>query len=144
MAIYSARKPFDERWGQADVELLDENAQRQRAAERAQVEGSIQRQLGEGRYAEFQRGEDEDYHRLNALATRYKLPKEKAVEAYSYKKIVGDYRAQVRADGKLNAQQKQEALHAINTETEQALRGLLGDRAYRYYARTGQGGWVRE
>ena len=144
VAIYRARKPFDDRWARHDVDLLDENTQRQRESEHAQVEGSIQQSLGEPRYAEFKRGEDEDYHRLNALATRYKLPKEKAVEAFGYKKVVGDYRAQVRSDRNLNSQQKSEALRAIADETEKALHGLLGDKAYRYYVRTGQGTWVRE
>ena len=92
------------------------------------VEGAIQQSLGEPRYAEFKRGEDEDYHRLNALATRYKLPKEKAVEAYGYKKIVGDYRAQVRADPNLNPQQKSEALKDIGTETEKALQSLQASK----------------
>jgi len=144
MAIYRARKPFDDRWAKHDVDLLDESTQRAREAELAQVEQTIQRSLGDERYAEFKRGEDEDYHRLNALATRYKLPREKAVEAYGYKKVVAEYRAQVQADGTLNLQQKAEALTAINDETEKALRVLLGDKAYRYYVRTGQGAWVRE
>lgn len=144
IAIYRARKPFEERWGKYDVDVLDENTRRQRESDRAQVEGAIQQSLGETRYAELKRGEDEDYHRLNALATRYKLPREKAIEAFGYKKTVGDYRAQVRNDPSLNPQQKSDALNAIADETGKAMRSLLGDKAYRYYVRTGQGGWVRE
>ena len=115
-----------------------------RETERAQVEQMIQQRLGGERYAEFKRGEDEDYHRLNALAARHKLPKEKVVEAYGYKKIVNDYRAQVQADPNLNAQQKSAAARAIGDETEKALRVLLGEKAFRHYVRTGQGGWIRE
>jgi hypothetical protein len=144
VGIYRARKAFDDRWEKADVDLLDENAQRQREAERTQVEAAIQQSLGDSRYAEFKRGQDEDYHRLNALATRYKLPREKAIEAFGYKKVVADYRSQVRADPSLNPQQKSDALKAIGDETESAVRSLLGNKAYRYYLRTGQGAWVRE
>jgi hypothetical protein len=142
--IYRARKPFDDRWAKHDVDLLDEAAQRQRATEQAQSEEIIRQQLGDPRYAEFKRGEDEDFHRLNALATRFKLPKEKIVEAYGYKKVVSDYRAQVQADPNLSSQQKTDAFRAITDETEKALRSLLGDKAVRYYLRTGQGGWVHQ
>jgi hypothetical protein len=144
VTIYRARKPFDDRWARHDVDLLDETTQHQMELERAQAEETIRQHLGDSRYAEFKRGEDEDYHRLNALATRFKLPKEKTVEAYGYKKVVQDYRAQVRTDGNLTPAQKTDALKAIGDETEKALRGLLGDKAYRYYVRTGQGAWARE
>lgn len=142
--VYRARKQFDDRWAKYDVDLLDEASQHQRATEQAQSEQLIRQGLGEPRYAEFKRGEDEDFHRLNAIATRFKLPKEKIVEAYGYKKIVSEYRTQTQADPNLNPQQKADALRAINHETEKALRSLLGDKAVRYYLRTGQGGWVRE
>lgn len=142
--IYKVRKAFDDRWSPNDVELLDDTTQRQREAERAQAEGAIQQGLGADRYAEYKRGEDEDYHRLNALAARHKLPKEKVVEAYGYKKVVAEYRSKLQADASLDAQQKREAHQAIADETEKALRVLLGEKAYRHYIRTGQGGWIRE
>lgn len=144
LTIYRARKPLDERWAKYDVALLDEETQRQMQLEQAQSEEAIRQGLGDPRYAEFKRGEDEDYHRLNALASRFKVPKEKAIEAYGYKKVAQDYRAQVRTDANLTPAQKDEALKAMGDETEKALRGLLGDKAYRYYIRTGQGTWVRE
>lgn len=144
LAIYRARKTFDDRWAQRDVDLLDAATQTQREEERLQVETQIQQQLGEQRYAEFKRGEDEDYHRLNALASRFKLPKEKVVEAFSYKQVAQNYRAQIQADATLGLQQRADALRAINEETEKAVRTLLGDRAFRYFVRTGQGGWMRE
>ena len=144
ITIYRARKSLDERWARYDINLLDETTQHQMELERAQAEETIRQGLGDARYAEFKRGEDEDYHRLNALATRFKLPKEKAVEAYGYKKVAQDYRAQVQADANLTPTQKADAVKAIGDETEKALRGLLGDKAYRYYVRTGQGAWARE
>jgi len=144
VTIYRARKSFDDRWAKYDADLLDESTQRQMEFERTQAEETIREGLGDARFAEFKRGEDEDYHRLNALATRFKLPKEKAVEAYGYKKVAQDYRAQVQTDPNLTPIQKADALKAIGDESEKALRGLLGDKAYRYYVRTGQGAWVRE
>jgi hypothetical protein len=144
VTTYRARKPFDDRWARRDVDLLDESTQRQMELEHAQAEETIRQGLGDARYAELKRGEDEDYHRLNALATRFKLPKEKAVEAYGYKKVAQDVRAQVQTDPNLTSVQKTDALKAIGDESAKALRGLLGNKAYRYYVRTGQGAWVRE
>jgi hypothetical protein len=142
--IYQARKAFDERWGKFDPDLLDSGTRTQMEEERAQTEEAIRAGIGDQRYAEFKRGEDEDFHRLSAVVTRFKLPKEKAAEVYGYKKVAFDYRVQVRSDPKLTLQQKEEALKAIAEETEGAVKNVLGEKAYRYYLRTGQGSWMRE
>lgn len=144
LAVYQARKPFDDRWAGREADMLDPASETRREQERQQVEEQIRQSLGDPRYAEYRRGQDEDFHRLNALATRFKLPREKAVEAYGYKQVVQSYREQVRTDPKLDAQQKTDALRALNQETEKAVRELLGDKPYRHLVRTGQAGWVSE
>lgn len=144
LAVYQARKAFEDRWQGREGDALDPALQAQRDQERVQMEARIQQGLGEQRYADYKRGEDEDYHRLHAVATRFKLPREKAAEAYAYKQVAQSYRATVLGNSQLDVRQRQEALQAINEETEKAVRELLGDRAYRYLLRTGQAGWVRE
>jgi len=143
LAIYQARKPFDDRWEAREPGLLDAPAQAQREQERIRMEGQIQQSLGEPRYAEYKRGEDDDYHRLSALGTRFKVPKDKIAEAYSFKQVAQSYRAQVQTDAKMDAQQRTAALRAIDDETESAVRGALGEKAFRYLVRTGQGTWMR-
>lgn len=142
--IYQARKTFEERWGRRDPDLLDAASRAERQQAQAHMEESIRGRLGEERYAEFKRGEDEDFHRLSAVVTRYKLPREKAAEVYGYKKVAADYRAQVRQNPQLSLQQQEEATRAIREETEAAVKGVLGEKAFRYYLRTGQGQWIRE
>lgn len=144
LAVYQARKAFEDRWQGREADLVNPATQAEQEQERAQMETRLRQELGEQRYAEYKRGEDEDYHRLHALATRFKLPKDKAAEAYAYKQVALSYRARVLGDTQLEGRQRQDALQAINEETEKALRELLGDRAYRYLIRSGQGGWVRE
>lgn len=143
-SVYQARRAFDDKWSGRDAELLDDASRAQLEQDRAQVAGQIRQTLGDQRYAEYQRGEDEDYHLLSAVATRSKLPKEKAAEVYGYKLLAQSYRDQVRNDANLPAEQKQEAMNEIATESDKAVRASLGDKAYHRYLATGGGKWIKE
>ncbi|PYJ08287.1 MAG: hypothetical protein DME25_01940 [Verrucomicrobia bacterium] len=144
LAVYQARKSFEDPWGQRDPDLLDGASRQQMEQARAEMEAQIARSFGEQRYAEYQRGQDDDFHLLSALVTRFQLPREKAAEAYGYKTVALNYREQVRNNPQLTPQQKEEALKAITEETKKAVRGVLGVKAYNYYLRTGQGQWIGE
>jgi hypothetical protein len=142
LAVYQARKAFDEEW--ADAASLDESTRTRMEQERAQVSEQIREALGDGRYAEYKRGEDEDFHLLSAAVTRAKLPKEKAVEVYGYKLLAQAYHDQVRNEPNLTPQQKDETLKAIATETEKAIRASLGEKGYRRYIASGGGKWLKD
>lgn len=144
LAVYQARKAFEDAWGQRDPGLLDAASREQMEQARAGMEAQILRDLGEERYADYQRGRDDDFHLLSALTTRFKLPREKAAEVYSYKNVAANYREQVRSNRGLSAQQREEALKAIAEETANAIRGVLGPNAYNHYLRSGQGRWINE
>ena len=142
--IFKARKAYEDVWGPRDPDLLD-SATRQRMEEaRGDMEGHIEQSLGPQRYAEFKRGQDDDFHLLSALTTRFALPREKAAEVYGYKNVVRNYREQVAADLTKNEDQRAAALKAITDETRNAVRSVLGTKAYNYYMRTGQGQWIGE
>ena len=142
--VYQARKNFEDRWGRHDPDLLDSASRSQMEQDRRKMEETVEHSLGGERYAEYKRGEDEDFHRLNSVVSRFKLSRETAGEVYGYKKVALDYRAQVRADSTLTLQQKDEALRAIAGETEASVKSALGDKAFRYYLRSGLGQWMRE
>jgi hypothetical protein len=143
-SVYQARKSFEDRWSRHDPDLLDSASRAQMEQDKQKMEETMQQSLGEQRYAEYKRGEDEDFHRLNSVVSRFKLPREKAGEVYGYKKVALDFRAQVRSDPQLTLQQKDEALRAIAGETEASVKAALGDKAFRYYIRSGLGEWMRE
>ena len=143
-SVYQARKNFEDRWGRHDPDLLDSASRSQMEQDRRKMEETVEHSLGGERYAEYKRGEDEDFHRLNSVVSRFKLSRETAGEVYGYKKVALDYRAQVRADSTLTLQQKDEALRAIAGETEASVKSALGDKAFRYYLRSGLGQWMRE
>jgi len=142
LSIYQARKTYEDAWGQRDPDLLDPDTRQQMDQAREDMEGQIFQSLGEQRYAEYKRGQDDDFHMLSALVTRFKLPREKAAEVYGYKAVTSSYRSQVRADANLTAQQKEETLKAIAEETQNAIREVLGAKAYNHYLRSGQGHWI--
>lgn len=144
LAVYQARKAFDELWGKRDPDLLDPVSRQQRAEAQSAMETQIQSSLGEQRYAEYKRGQDDDYHLLSALVTRFKLPREKANEVYGYKTVALSYRQQVQADISLTAQQREEAMKGIASETTAAVRQVLGTKAFNHYVRSGQGRWLTE
>ena len=143
-SVYEARKSYEDRWGRHDPDLLDSASRSRLEQDRQTMEETVQRSLGVERYAEYKRGEDEDFHRLNSVVSRFKLPREMAGEVYGYKKVALEYRAQVRADPNFTLQQKEEALRAIAGETEASVKSALGDKAFRYYIRSGLGQWMRE
>jgi len=144
LSVYQARKAYEDAWGQRDPDLLDPASRQQMEQARAGMEAQILRDLGEERYADYQRGRDDDFHLLSALTTRFKLPREKAAEVYSYKNVAANYREQVRGNPAFSAQQREEALKAIAEETANVVRGVLGPNAYNHYLRSGQGRWISE
>jgi len=143
-AIFQARKAFDEVWGPRDPDLLDPATRQKMEDARGDMEGQIEQSLGVDRYAEYKRGQDDDFHLLSALVTRFNLPREKAAEVYGYKSVARNYRERVTVDAAMNAEQKAAALKAVTEETHNAVRSVLGPRAYNYYLRSGQGQWMGE
>lgn len=144
LVAFQARRAFDEKWADRDEMFLDSASRAEMALDRQRMESEIRGKLGEERYALYQRGQDEDYHSLSALVTRFKLPKEKASEVHGYKKIAQEIKAQVRNNPEMAEDQRANAMKAIAEETAGAVRASLGDRAYRYYVRTGQAAWIHE
>ena len=144
LVAYQARRGFDDKWAGRDEMLLDATGRAELERDRQLMEAEIQEKLGSERFALYQRGQDEDFHSLSALATHFKLSREKVVEVYGYKKVAEEIKVQVRSNSQMTEEQRNEALKAIADETTGAVRAALGDRAFRYYVRTGQAGWIQQ
>jgi len=142
--VHQARKTFEETWGSRDPDLLDAATRQRMEAARGDMEGQIEQELGPERYAEYKRGQDDDFHMLNALVTRFKLPREKAAEVYGYKMVANGYREQVVANTALSAEQKVAAMKDIAEETRKTVTATLGSKAFNQYVRSGQAQWIGE
>ena len=143
LVIYEAQKAFDQQWTGGDPEMMDEGARQRWSAARQQMETDLQRQLGPERFAEYKRGQDPDFHQLSAAATRFKLPKETARKAYEVKRAFFEVQRSMDANSSLSPEQRQQVLQAVQQESERTMRGLLGENAFRYYLRTGDGTWLQ-
>ena len=142
LVIYESQKAFDQQWAVSDPEMMDEGGRQRWDAARQQMEADLQRQLGAERFAEYKRGQDPDFHQLSAAATRFKLPKDTAKRAYDVKKAFFEVQRSMDASA-LSPEQRQQVLQAVQQESERTMRGLLGENAFRYYLRTGDGTWLQ-
>lgn len=143
LKVYGLQQAFDAAWS-PDLVNLDDPAQlTQWAQAKQELDRQLQEALGPERYREFQRGQDADWHRLNATAARYDLPREKAGEAYAMKQTFAQMRAFVEGDPGLTPEQKQLAVEAMKRETRQAVTGVLGDQGTQYFLADGHGQWLR-
>jgi hypothetical protein len=142
LAIYNARKAFDQQWGARDPDLMDEGSRQRMEMARQQIEIDLQRQLGPERFAEYKRGEDPEFHQLAKTATQFKLPKDTPKRVYEVKRALADVRHALDENPALTLEQKATALKAIQDETGQTVRQLLGEKAFRYYMRAGDASWL--
>ena len=142
VALYGLQKEFQNKWG--DEPPGPENPQKQAEWEqaRAELQAGLKEQLGEARYQDYVRAQDADFRELSVATARYKIPANVAAEVYEYKRIVLEQRARVAGNRSLSQAQQQAALEAMAAETEQTVRAALGDKAYNYYLRAGQGRWI--
>ena len=142
VAVYKLRRSFDDAWGGVNLEQMDDTTRDKWYQARIEMEEGLQKELGDQRYAEYQRGSDPDYHQLSATVARYKLPRQKAVEVYELKRALQEIRDRVRVDPNLTQAQKDLAMQEMGRETERAVQEVLGEKALNYYLRRGQGQWL--
>ena len=140
LSIYNLRKQFDEKWGEA--ETLGEGRVQQWQQAKAELENELRAQLGEKRYGDLKRGEDPEFHHLNAIVSRHRLPRHRAYDVYELKRSIQSMREVVQNDSRLGPEQKAQAMTAMNQEAEIIAKELLGEKALNSYLRRGQGSWL--
>ncbi|MCI0745317.1 MAG: hypothetical protein L0Y58_07920 [Verrucomicrobia subdivision 3 bacterium] len=142
LAIYNLRKQFDEEWAGRDPALMDESTRQNWQGAWQHMQNELEHQLGPQRFAEYVRGQDNEFHQLSATVTRFKLPSGTAQKVYEVKRALDDVRETV-ANSTLTTEQRRAALKAMQEESERTVRQLLGQKAYSYYVRRGDASWLR-
>jgi len=142
--IFRLQKTFDDDFNQAfdatDDNALTLKARTQQDAQEA-LNGEVQKILGPERYAEYQRSQDGEFRTLLQLGDRFQLGREVANSVYDMKNTSERQKQQVELNPSLTEEQRNQMLVAIARETERSVAGLMGDEAYRAYARNG-GAWM--
>jgi hypothetical protein len=142
--IFRLQKTFDDQFNQA-FDATDENAVslKARAQQDAQeaLNAELQKVLGPERFAEYQRAQDGDYRSLLQLGERFDLPRGVANSVYEMKTTAERQKQRVELNPSLTEEQRTQMLAAIARETERSVAGLMGEDAYKAYARSG-GQWI--
>ena len=108
----------------------------------SQFNAQAQALLGEERFAVFQRGQDQRFAELLALAGRCQLPTNTVELLYQQRVSAEQQCAQVLSNPALSAEERQTLLLVIQSETRQQLFSVLGETAGEAYLRH-QGNWIK-
>jgi len=112
-----------------------------RATADAQARADIKNLLGDERYTQFQRAQDNRYLELVQVADRLALAPQAAVDAYETRRAAEDQARQLRADPSLSAEERAAGLRALRADVEQSLTSAFGASAFEIY-KTRSGQWL--
>lgn len=138
--IFEMQKAVGEKFATTDG--ATETSAREKAAAQKQIDEEIRRQLGEARYADYQRAQNPDFREAYVFTEIYELPSSTAQTLFEIKQIAEGEWKNLSADSAIPETQRLEALHAIQRETEKSLRATLGAKVFASYAQ-GSGKWIR-
>jgi len=114
-------------------------AARQQAQKR--LDEHVKEVLGEDRFVEFKRASDSRFQEIYHVATRYDLSQSVAARVYEIRDAAEHEADRLRVDTRLDEDQRQAALEAIEQETERAIAVNFGMSGLKTYKRYG-GGWL--
>lgn len=139
--IYALMKEHDEKFAYTD--LSNPLVARAKQQELEAIEEELRRQLGEKRYADYQRARDPHYQSAALFADLYELPSGTAAALFDIQQIALQERANLLTNPNIPEENRTAALQAIQQETEASLREILGPRIFVNYSET-SGRWVTE
>ncbi len=142
--IHRVRKAFDE--AQAAAAASDPAAGG--TVPMAQAQGALEMQLrealGEDRFRDYVRCQDYMFRGLVELTDQFDVPTESAVAVHTLRERVLVQTQPWLGETATPDSARAAALHTLRAETEETVRGLLGERAYTRYAQLSIGHWIAE
>lgn len=107
-----------------------------------QLQASLKAALGDARFTAYQRSQDSDFQQLSRASERYELPKETANQVWDMREAADRQARALDANQNLTQEQRQAALKAIQAETENSVKAVLGERAWKGYSPRSNG-WLQ-
>jgi hypothetical protein len=138
--LFQLTKPFEEKFTYENLE--DAQTQSARGVELTDLQSQIRSTLGEQRYAEYQRAQNDQFQNLYRLAQRYDLPEESAVKIYESNRAIQREWEKVERDPAYTPEQRETVLRQYQEQIQTLIQQTLGERAYRYYQRWGNERWI--
>ena len=111
------------------------------AEQEAQLAADLSRRFGAARYAQIERAVDNDFKALFDLGRDSNLPSAAAVDAFERRRFTVREVAALRTDPSLSEDERQQRLASLQSETQAAIRQVLGAEAAERYLQQG-GSWV--
>jgi hypothetical protein len=141
--IFKLKKGFDDEFGSFGMQSQDKAEKAKFTAAKKELDGQIKSLLGDSRYEEYERAQDYTYQGIYRVADRNGLGKETANKVYDMKKAAEEQANKLRADSTLSSEQRTEALKGIRAETENSIRTVFGDKAWKSYQSQPGAYWLR-
>ena len=138
--IFELQRAVKEQFEFADTGK--EAVQKEKAEAQKAVQEEIKRQLGEARYADYERAQNPDFRDACVFSEVYELPVSTAQTIFEIKQIAEAEKQNLLANSAIQEHDRLEALKAIQAETEKALRATLGSKVFASYSQS-TGKWVQ-
>jgi hypothetical protein len=148
LALFPLQKSFDEHFNQpgdpySPVERDQKYWKERREAEK-QLQDQIKSLVGEQRYAESMRLQDNDWRQLEAATLRLELPADTPARLYALRDTAASSVQQITSNPALAPEQKKEALAALAASTRDQVRARLGEEGAAAYFKNNGMGWLKE
>jgi hypothetical protein len=152
-AIFPLQKAFDEKYnpqnqyssGRNDQETpRDEAYWKARSVAAVALKDQIKEIIGEERFAESVRLQDNDWRQLEAATARLQLPADTPAQLYSLRSTTADAAQQVAQNPALTFEQKKQALVDLATRTRDQVRTALGTEGGEAYFKNNGMSWLKE
>jgi hypothetical protein len=125
----------------ADPDLTDAQRTAQQTELQSNFVSSVQAALGPDRFAQYQLANNDQYQALHNVTQRYGLSDSVAAQGLNVQQTAQAAADQVRANSNLSPQEQQDALNAIQKETEKNMGQILGAGVLSTYKEYG-GDWI--
>ncbi|MDR1011001.1 MAG: hypothetical protein LBM04_07705, partial [Opitutaceae bacterium] len=113
-----------------------------RAEEQKNIDAQIKDMLGDARYAEYVRGQRQDYQTLQAAAQRFNLSVDTVAQTYQAREDAADGAKRISDDKSLDDAGKKEAYAALAARATGQIREALGDEVGDAYINNALG-WLK-
>lgn len=151
LAIFPLQKAFDEKYnkqndgyGYYEQPERDQNYWKERREAEKQLQDQIKSIIGEQRYAESIRLQDNDWRQLEAATARLQLPADTPARVYALRDTAASAAQQIADNTSLAADQKKAALAALAAGTRDQVRASLGAEGAEAYFKNNGMGWLKE
>ncbi len=149
LAIFPLQKAFDEKYnpphdGYSPHPERDQNYWKERREAEKQLQEQIRSVIGEERYAESLRLQDNDWRQLEAATRRLDLPADTPSRLYALRDTAAANVQQIADNPALGFDEKKAALAAVAARTRDQIRTSLGAEGAEAYFKNNGMGWLKE